>query len=130
MHFCVCFQIDKFTLEDAGVYSAHSYVCFQIDKSTFEEDGVYSARSYVCFQIDKSTLEDDGVYQCTVKNAYGSVRSECVKVSIATSEWACFAPASCESYVLQILFVLCFLFEINFCHTSSVWYSVLVFTDM
>lgn len=44
-------------------------------------------------KIDHSKVEDDGVYQCLVTNEYGSAKSDCVKVSVATSEWECFAPA-------------------------------------
>ncbi|KAL8591249.1 hypothetical protein ACOMHN_017573 [Nucella lapillus] len=44
-------------------------------------------------KIDRAKPEDDGVYQCLVSNEYGSVKSDCVKVGVATSEWEMFAPA-------------------------------------
>lgn len=64
-------------------------------------DGIYVKPdmyiiAVLCCQVDKSKLEDDGVYQCVVRNEYGSVNSDCVRVSIATSIWDDFAPEPCK----------------------------------
>lgn len=36
-------------------------------------------------QVSKCQFEDDGIYQCVVSNAFGIVKSDCVQVSVASS---------------------------------------------